>query len=161
MAGIAVVIVEKEALIDGQQIQAGDVLLGLPSSGPHSNGDSVIRKILERAGAGPQDTIEGQTLADLIMAPTRIYVRSVLAALKAHPGAIRGMAHITGGGLSENIPRVLPAGLGAQIQSTAWQLPALVQGLQTQGQVADEEMHRAFIRGLGMWVLLSKWPAGE
>jgi len=159
LAGFAVGIVEKEALIDGQQIQAGDVLLGLPSSGPHSNGYSLIRKILERAGAGPQDTIEGQTMADLIMAPTRIYVRSVLAALKAHPGAIRGMAHITGGGLSENIPRVLPAGLGAQIQSTAWQLPALFQWLQTQGQVADEEMHRVFNCGIGMVLIVSQAQA--
>lgn len=154
LAGFAVGIVEKEDIIDGQHIQAGDSVLGLSSSGPHSNGYSLIRKILERVGATAEDQLNGQSLADLIMAPTRIYVRSLLAALKAHPGAIKGMAHITGGGLSENIPRILPSGLGVQIESAAWQMPELFQWLQEQGQVADEEMRRVFNCGIGMVVIV-------
>jgi len=159
LAGFAVGIVEKEEIIDGQQIKSGDALLALPSSGPHSNGYSLIRKILERANAKPEDTLNGQTLADLVMAPTRIYVPAVLAALKAHPGVIKGMAHITGGGLTENIPRVLPDGLGAQIDSTAWQLPKLFQWLQTQGQVTNEEMRRVFNCGIGMVVIVPESEA--
>lgn len=150
LAGFAVGIVEKDQIIDGQTIQAGDRLLGLASSGPHSNGYSLIRKVLERTQAQPDDQLEGQKLVDLLMAPTRIYVPSILSALRVHPGQIKGMAHITGGGLSENIPRILPAGLGVQLEAQAWSMPKVFQWLQEQGQISDEEMWRVFNCGIGM-----------
>src|SRR5690625_5294442 len=120
LAGFAVGIAEKEQLIDGQGIEAGAVVLGLASSGPHSNGYSLIRKIIERAGAKPTDFIVVVTLADLIMAPTCIYVSSVLAVLRQHRQAIKGLAHMTGGCLSETIPSFLPAHLALAIQRSAW-----------------------------------------
>src|SRR5690625_119882 len=150
LAGFAVGIVEKDQIIDGQTIQAGDRLLGLASSGPHSNGYSLIRKVLERTQAQPDDQLEGQKLVDLLMAPTRIYVPSILSALRVYPGQIKGMAHITGGGLSENIPRILPAGLGVQLEAQAWSMPKVFQWLQEQGQISDEEMWRVFNCGIGM-----------
>lgn len=159
LAGFAVGIAEKEQLIDGQGIEAGDVVLGLASSGPHSNGYSLIRKIIERAGAKPTDIIEGATLADLIMAPTRIYVSSVLSVLRQQRQAIKGLAHITGGGLSENIPRILPAHLAVEIQRSAWEMPAVFCWLQSQGNVLDQEMWRVFNCGIGMVLVVDSQAA--
>ena len=120
LAGFAVGAVEKSAIIDGKSIAAGDVVLGLASSGAHSNGYSLIRKVIERAGARPEQDFHGRPLVDAVMAPTRIYVKQVLAALKAHGTAIKGLAHITGGGLTENVPRILQANLAARLHAADW-----------------------------------------
>ncbi len=164
LAGFAVGAVEKDAIIDGSRIQPGDVVLGLGSSGAHSNGYSLIRRILERSnadvskpfGAGGQ---EGGTLADAIMAPTRIYVKSLLALMQALP--VKGLAHITGGGLTDNIPRILRDGLTAVIDRNSWTLPPLFQWLQREGNVADAEMHRVFNCGIGMVVVMAEEHAGS
>jgi phosphoribosylformylglycinamidine cyclo-ligase len=150
LAGFAVGAVEKSAIIDGKSIAPGDVVLGLASSGAHSNGYSLVRKILQRAGAGPNQDCHGQKLGDAVMAPTRIYVKQVLAALAAHGSGIKGLAHITGGGLVGNVPRILPSEVCAVLHRDAWQLPPLFQWLQQQGNVADAEMHRVFNCGIGM-----------
>jgi len=154
LAGFAVGAVEKSAILDGKSIQPGDVVLGLASSGAHSNGYSLVRKILDRAGARPDQDFHGQTLADVVMAPTRIYVKQVLAALAAHTGGIKGLAHITGGGLLDNVPRILQPGLSARLHRDAWQMPQLFQWLQQQGGVADTEMHRVFNCGIGMVIVV-------
>ncbi|MBO1112550.1 phosphoribosylformylglycinamidine cyclo-ligase [Bordetella petrii] len=154
LAGFAVGAVEKSAILDGKSIQPGDVVLGLASSGAHSNGYSLVRKILERAGARPDQDFHGQPLVDVVMAPTRIYVKQVLAALAAHTGAIKGLAHITGGGLLDNVPRILQSGLSARLHRDAWQMPQLFQWLQQQGGVADNEMHRVFNCGIGMVIVV-------
>ena len=153
LAGFAVGAVEKSAIIDGKSICAGDVVLGLASSGAHSNGYSLIRKIIARAGANAPQTIAGVPLKDAVMAPTRIYVKSLLSLIQALP--VKGMAHITGGGLTENIPRVLPEAVTAIIDSKTWHLPALFKWLQQEGQVVDAEMHRVFNCGVGMVVIVS------
>ena len=150
LAGFCVGIVEKDAIIDGSATRAGDVVLGLPSSGPHSNGFSLIRKILQVAGADLEVPVDGVSLVDRLMAPTRIYVKPLLrliAELKVH-----GMSHITGGGLVENIPRVLPEGLEVVLQRKSWRREAVFDWLQRQGQVADAEMFRVFNCGIGMTV---------
>ena len=159
LAGFAVGVAEKSELIDGRSIVPGDVLLGLASSGAHSNGFSLLRKILEHAGAKPDQDFHGQPLADVVMAPTHIYVKPMLAALKAHGRAIKGMAHITGGGLLDNVPRVLPANVQARIHRDAWTLPALFAWLQQNGGVADAEMHRVFNCGIGMVVAVEAGQA--
>jgi phosphoribosylformylglycinamidine cyclo-ligase len=153
LAGFAVGAVEKSAMIDGRSIQAGDVILGLASSGAHSNGYSLIRKILDRAGAKASDDFHGQKMTDVVMAPTRIYVKSMLALIAKIK--VKGMAHITGGGLVENVPRVLPENTQAVLHRDAWQLPQLFQWLQKNGGVEDAEMHRVFNCGIGMVVILS------
>ncbi len=153
LAGFAVGAVEKKKIIDGSSIAAGDRILGLASSGAHSNGYSLIRKIIERAQARPSDSLNGQRLEDVVMAPTRIYVKSMLH-LMQH-SAVKGMAHITGGGLVENVPRVLPEHVQAVLHRSAWQMPALFQWLQQQGGVEDAEMHRVFNCGIGMVVILA------
>ncbi|MCM2289106.1 MAG: phosphoribosylformylglycinamidine cyclo-ligase [Sulfuritalea sp.] len=158
LAGFAVGAVEKSEIIDGKSIQPGDVVLGLASSGAHSNGYSLIRKILERAKPDLNMNIGGVPLADAVMAPTRIYVRSLLALMQAV--RVKGMAHITGGGLTENIPRVLPDHLTAVIEKSEWPLPPLFQWLQKEGQVADAEMHRVFNCGIGMVVIVAEADAG-
>jgi phosphoribosylformylglycinamidine cyclo-ligase len=150
MAGFCVGIVEKAAIIDGSQVQAGDVLIGMASSGPHSNGYSLIRKILERSGEAEFD---GQRLADVLLEPTRIYVKPLLQLMKRVP--IHAVAHITGGGLLENVPRVLPAGLCAHIDTNSWQRPPIFDWLQRQGGIADTEMYRTFNCGIGMVVCVS------
>jgi phosphoribosylformylglycinamidine cyclo-ligase len=155
LAGFAVGAVDKSSIIDGKSIQAGDVVLGLASSGAHSNGYSLVRKILERAGAKPDQDFHGQKLVDVVMAPTRIYVKQVLAALDKHGPAIKGLAHITGGGLLDNVPRILQAGLTAKLNRDAWEMPKLFQWLQQQGGVADSEMHRVFNCGIGMVIVVS------
>ena len=155
LAGFAVGAVEKSKLIDGSGIQPGDVVLGLASSGAHSNGYSLIRKIIERARPDMNADFHGQTLGDALMAPTRIYVKPLLNLIATHPGMVKGMAHITGGGLTENIPRILKAGLHAKLNFSAWQFPPLFQWLQKAGEISDDEMHRVFNCGIGMVVVVS------
>ncbi len=155
LAGFAVGAVEKSKIINGQSIKVGDKIIGLASSGAHSNGFSLIRKIIERAGAKPTDDFHGQPLVDVVMAPTRLYVKPVLAALAKHGEAIKGLAHITGGGLLDNVPRILQAGLTAEIKQSAWTFPPLFQWLQEQGNVEQEEMYRVFNCGIGMVIVVS------
>jgi len=156
LAGFAVGAVEKSAIIDGRSIEVGDVVLGLASSGAHSNGYSLLRKVLSRTGAKPDDLFEGQPLGDVVMAPTRIYVKSMLAALAEFGPAIKGMAHITGGGLLDNVPRILQPGLQARLSASAWSMPPLFSWLQEQGGIDAQEMHRVFNCGIGMVVVVPK-----
>lgn len=158
LAGFAVGAVEKSKIIDGKTIVPGDVVLGLASSGAHSNGYSLLRKIIARAGVRPEQDFHGKPLVETVMAPTRIYVKQVLAALAAHGAAIKGLAHITGGGLLDNVPRILQPGLQARLHRDAWQMPELFSWLQREGGVADEEMHRVFNCGIGMVIVV---PAAE
>ena len=154
--------VERSAIIDGSRIVLGDVVLGLASSGAHSNGYSLVRKIIERAAPDLDAPFDGsRSLADAIMAPTRIYVKPLLAALRGRPGAIKGLAHITGGGLLENVPRILGADLTAVLERKAWQRPRLFDWLQQQGGVADAEMHRVFNCGIGMAVVVGAAQADD
>ena len=158
LAGFAVGVVEKSQIISGAQIVAGDVVLGLPSSGAHSNGYSLVRKIIARAKPDLDAHFDGEggharTLADAIMAPTRIYVKPMLALINALP--VKGLAHITGGGITENVPRVLPENVKAVIETSRWQRPELFAWLQREGQVADSEMHRVFNCGIGMVVIVA------
>ncbi len=158
LAGFAVGVVEKSQIISGAQIVAGVVVLGLPSSGAHSNGYSLVRKIIARAKPDLDAHFDGEdgharTLADAIMAPTRIYVKPMLALINALP--VKGLAHITGGGITENVPRVLPENVKAVIETSRWQRPELFAWLQREGQVADSEMHRVFNCGIGMVVIVA------
>jgi phosphoribosylformylglycinamidine cyclo-ligase len=158
LAGFAVGAVEKSAIIDGTRIVPGDVVLGLASSGAHSNGYSLVRRVIERAwGAidAPQmhDDFHGRRFADAVLAPTRIYVRPVLELIRALP--VRGIAHITGGGLLENVPRVLPDGMQAVLHRDAWTMPPLFAWLQAQGRIDDAEMHRVFNCGIGMAIVVA------
>jgi len=150
LAGFTVAGVEKSELKDGSAVAQGDVLIGLASSGPHSNGYSLVRRIYERAGS-PTDVVleDGVPLLDALMAPTRLYVKPILSLLKSHGGAVHGMAHITGGGLTENIIRVVPEGLGITIDARSWPLPPVFQWLQREGNVANSEMWRTFNCGIG------------
>ena len=155
LAGFNVGAVEKSEIIDGSAIRASDVILGVASSGPHSNGYSLIRKIVERAGSPFDLKFDDGTLADALMAPTTIYVKPVLDLLRAHRGTIHGMAHITGGGLQENIIRVVPDGLGLAIYSSAWKMPPVFDWLQREGKLAREEMWRTFNCGIGFTLVLA------
>jgi phosphoribosylformylglycinamidine cyclo-ligase len=156
LAGFAVGAVEKSQIIDGTTIRPGDVVLGLASSGAHSNGYSLIRKIIERANPALDMDMGGKPLRDAVLAPTRIYVKPLLALMQNLGGeGVKGMAHITGGGLTENIPRVLPDNVTAIVEKSSWTLPPLFQWLQREGQVADAEMHRVFNCGVGMVVIVS------
>ena len=148
LAGFAVGIVEKSRIIDGSGIAKGDVVLGLASSGAHSNGYSLIRKIIAVRGVDLSAKVHGRALSDAILEPTRIYVKPVLKLLRSI--SVKGLAHITGGGLLENIPRVLPAGLAARIERAAWNLPPLFQWLKQEGNIADAELYRVFNCGIGM-----------
>jgi len=152
LAGFAVGAVEKSKILTGQNVQAGDVVLGLSSAGVHSNGFSLVRKVIERAGADTPATLDGQPFKQAIMAPTRLYVKSVLAALAQHP--IKALAHITGGGLLENIPRVLPDGLAAHLKHGSWPRSELFAWLQTTAGIDDIEMNRTFNNGIGMVVVI-------
>lgn len=154
LAGFAVGAVEKSLIIDGKSIAEGDVVLGLASSGAHSNGFSLLRKILTHANARPTQELGDRQLGDVIMEPTRIYVRSVLAALQKHRSAIKGLAHITGGGLLDNVPRILPSNMAAQLHRDAWTMPELFQWLQKNGGVEDAEMYRVFNCGIGMVIVV-------
>jgi phosphoribosylformylglycinamidine cyclo-ligase len=153
LAGFAVGVVEKSKILTGQQVQAGDVVLGLASSGVHSNGFSLVRKIIDRAGAALPAQLDGQPFKQAIMAPTRLYVKSVLAALAQHP--IKALAHITGGGLLENIPRVLPDDLGAHLVKGSWPQTELFAWLQKTAGIDDLEMNRTFNHGIGMVVVIA------
>jgi len=176
LAGFCVGIVEKDAIIDGNRAQPGDTLIGIASSGPHSNGYSLIRRILEVSGSDLSETVGERTLIDQLLEPTRIYVRPVLKLLQEAP--VRAIAHITGGGLPENLPRVLPPGTGARIDRDAWYRPTVFDWLQDQGNVPWDEMYRTFNCGIGMTVVVSPedtdnalrvlreagetaWPIGE
>ena len=154
LAGCAVGAVEKSKIIDGRKIVPGDVVLGLASSGAHSNGYSLVRKIIEVAKPDLNADFHGRPLADALIAPTRIYVKPLLALMEAME--VKGMVHITGGGLVENIPRVLADNLTAVLHSDAWELPPLFKWLQQHGGVADAEMHRVFNCGIGMTVIVAK-----
>jgi len=153
LAGFAVGAVEKSAIIDGRSIAPGDVVLGLASSGAHSNGYSLVRKILERAQPDLNADFHGRPLADVLIAPTRIYVKPLLALMQSLP--VKGMAHITGGGLLENVPRVLPDAVTAVLERSAWPRPPLFDWLQREGNVAEAEMHRVFNCGIGMAVVVA------
>ena len=159
LAGFAVGAVEKSNIITGATIAAGDVVLGLQSNGVHSSGFSLVRKILDVSKADLNQDMGGVTLKQAISAPTRIYVKPLLAAMAQV--TIKGMAHITGGGLTENVPRVLPDGLQAVLESDKWQRPPLFQWLQQAGNVADDEMHRVFNCGIGMVVIVAASDAAQ
>ena len=152
LAGFAVGVVEKSKILTGQDVKPGDVVLGLGSSGVHSNGFSLVRKCIERAGEALPATLDGQPFRQAVMAPTRLYVKSVLAALASHP--IKALAHITGGGLLENIPRVLPAGLAAHLVKGSWPQSELFAWLQQTAAIDDLEMNRTFNNGIGMVVVI-------
>ena len=154
LAGFTVGAVEKADLMSGEAIVAGDLVLGVAASGPHSNGYSLIRKILQRAGNPLDLDLDGVTLADALMAPTTIYVKPMLALLREHAGQIHGMAHITGGGLKENIIRVVPDGLGLTLEASSIVLPPVFDWLMREGNVAREEMWRTFNCGIGFTVIL-------
>jgi len=152
LAGFAVGVVEKSEIIDGSHIRPGDTVLGLASSGAHSNGYSLIRRIIERAKPDLDADFFGRRLGDVVLAPTRIYVKSVLALMRALP--VKGLAHITGGGLLDNVPRILAPGLAAVLDRNSWAMPPLFQWLQKEGKVADVEMHRVFNCGIGMVMVI-------
>ena len=148
LAGFCVGIVEKERILDGSATRAGDVVIGLASSGPHANGFSLIRKLIAVTGAGEDTRVDGEALFDRLMAPTRIYVRPVLQLLGEV--AVHGIAHITGGGLTDNIPRVVPEGLEVRLDPSAWSRGGVWEWIQRAGNIADAEMHRTFNCGIGM-----------
>jgi len=150
LAGFCVGIVEKSNILDGSRVQAGDRLIGIASSGPHSNGYSLIRKILERVGQLANQTVGGRLIIDSLMEPTRIYVKSLLQLMRTT--SVHALAHITGGGITENLPRVLPKGTAARIDLGAWQRPAVFEWLQDQGRVEHSEMLKTFNCGIGMIV---------
>ena len=153
LAGFAVGVVEKSLILTGQDVKPSDVVLGLASSGVHSNGFSLVRKVIERAASDLPSTLDGQPFKEAIMAPTRLYVKSVLAALKAHP--IKALAHITGGGLTENIPRVLPEHCAAHLERAQWPRTELFQWLQNTAGIDEAEMCRTFNNGIGMVVVIA------
>lgn len=148
LAGFCVGIVEKSEILDGSKVKAGDALIALRSSGPHSNGYSLVRKIIEVSKADLNQDCDGKPLGDVLMAPTRIYVKAVLKLIKG--SQVNALSHITGGGLLENIPRVLPDDCKAVLDTQSWQLPPVFQWLQSAGNVAMREMYRTFNCGVGM-----------
>ncbi len=154
LAGFAVGVVEKENIIDGKSIAVGDVVLGLASSGAHSNGYSLIRKIIERTKPNLDADFHGKTLREAILAPTHLYVKPMLELMKQLK--VKGIAHITGGGLTDNIPRILQDGLSAIVQKNTWPRPPLFSWLQEHGNIAESEMHRVFNCGVGMVVVVGK-----
>ena len=153
LAGFSVGIVEKSAILDGSTVKPGDTLIGLASSGPHSNGYSLIRKIIEVSGSSLDDDLEGRPLAEWLLAPTHIYVKPLLSLFKQVP--VHALAHITGGGLSENLPRVLPENTCAVIDTGSWQPSAVFDWLQRNGNVETQEMYRTFNCGIGMVVCVA------
>ena len=159
LAGFAVGVVERSRIVDGSAIEPGDTVLGLASSGAHSNGFSLIRRIVERSGQALDAPFEGSTLGQTLLAPTRIYVKPVLSLLES--GTVKGMAHITGGGLIENVPRVLPAGVTAELHRASWPRPPIFDWLQSRGAVTDAEMHRVLNCGIGFVVVVAERDAGE
>ncbi|PWV82939.1 phosphoribosylformylglycinamidine cyclo-ligase [Halomonas sp. A11-A] len=161
LAGFCVGVVEKSEILDGKKVAEGDALLGIASSGPHSNGYSLIRKILEVSGASLDTDLDGTALGDALMAPTRIYVKSLLSLIKESGVPVHALSHITGGGLTENLPRVLPDSLAAKVDVTSWARPAVFDWLQQQGNVAEEEMYRVLNCGIGMVVVVPAEKADQ
>ncbi len=153
LAGFTVGVVERSKLLDGSQVRPGDVILGLASSGPHSNGYSLIRKVLEVSGADPKDTLDGNSLGDTLMTPTRIYVKPLLKVLES--AGVHALAHITGGGIVENLPRVLPPETQAVLNKNAWDTPVIFNWLQEHGGISDQEMYRTFNCGIGMALVVN------
>jgi phosphoribosylformylglycinamidine cyclo-ligase len=153
LAGFCVGVVEKDAIIDGSKTAAGDIVIGLASSGPHSNGYSLIRKLVSVAGADDQTQVDGKTLFDRLLTPTRIYVKSLLAVAKLVP--VKGFAHITGGGLTDNIPRVLPDGFEVVLERRSWARDPVFDWLAAVGRISTPEMHRTFNCGIGMIVVVA------
>jgi phosphoribosylformylglycinamidine cyclo-ligase len=153
LAGFCVGVVEKSAIIDGSTVATGDILVGIESSGPHSNGYSLIRKILEVGDADLQQTLGKTTLGQALMTPTTIYVKALLALFTEIP--VKALSHITGGGLLENLPRVLPKNCSALIETASWQWPEIFQWLQSQGRIETTEMYRTFNCGVGMVVCIA------
>ena len=159
LAGFCVGVVEKESIIDGSKVSDGDTMIALASTGPHSNGYSLVRKVIEVSNAKLSQDCGGRSLGDALLAPTKIYVSSILEVLKTID--IHAMAHITGGGLLENIPRVLPEKTQAVIQKNSWALPEVFKWLQQSGNIEDSEMARTFNCGVGMVVIVAKEDADE
>lgn len=153
LAGFCVGIAEKDALLDGSRTEAGDAIIGLASSGPHSNGYSLIRKLVEVSGSSATTKLGDGFLYDALLAPTRIYVKSLLKLMQTIP--VRGMAHITGGGLTDNIPRVVPDGLDVVLKRSAWARTPVFEWLQRTANLADADMHRTFNCGIGMTVCVA------
>jgi len=162
LAGFCVGVVEESEVITGENVAEGDVLIGLASSGAHSNGYSLVRKVIEVSGVDistSDETLDGQPIADALMAPTKIYVKAIRALQDALGNAnLHAMSHITGGGLTENLPRVLPEGLSAQVNTQSWQLPELFTWLQRHGNIEQSEMYRTFNCGVGFVIVV---PAAE
>jgi phosphoribosylformylglycinamidine cyclo-ligase len=158
LAGFCVAVVERRKIIDGTRMKAGDVLIALPSSGPHSNGYSLIRKILERSRQPLETQLGGRSLADHLLAPTQIYVKPVLDVLAAGL-PVRAMAHITGGGITGNLTRAFPKGLAAVVDTQSWRRPAIFDWLQTQGKVEQDEMWRVFNCGVGFVMVVPRLKA--
>lgn len=152
LAGFCVGVVEKSEIIDGTAVKTGDTLIALGSSGAHSNGYSLIRKVLEVSGANPADLLEGKPLSEHLLAPTKIYVKSILQLIKQTE--VHAIAHLTGGGFWENIPRVLPDNTKAVIDESSWQWPAIFNWLQEKGNISRYEMYRTFNCGVGMVIAL-------
>ena len=157
LAGFCVGVVERDRIIDGARTRAGDAVIGLASSGPHSNGYSLIRRLIAEAGADGSTRVGGARLLDLLMAPTRIYVKPLLRLASAVD--LHGLAHITGGGLTDNIPRVLPDGLGVRLDARAWRRDPVWDWIQHAGRIADAEMHRTFNCGIGMVAVVPRAEA--
>ncbi|MHB1239464.1 MAG: phosphoribosylformylglycinamidine cyclo-ligase [Gammaproteobacteria bacterium] len=157
LAGFCVGIVEKERIIDGSEVRPGDVLIGLASSGPHSNGYSLIRKVLEHSATDLNQDFHGRSLGTVLLTPTRIYVKPLLALMERVE--VHALAHITGGGLPENLPRVLPAGTRALLEARAWPRPPVFDWLQERGRIVDEELYRTFNCGIGMVVCVAPQAA--
>lgn len=153
LAGFAVGVVEKSRILDGRAVKDGDVVIGLASSGPHANGYSLIRKVLQQSGAKLEQRIGGRALIEVLLAPTRIYVKTLLALMQEIP--LHALAHITGGGLLENIPRVIPTGLGVELDSKSWPQPPIFDWLAREGSIAEREMYRTFNMGLGMTLCIA------
>lgn len=159
LAGFVVGCVDKANIIDGSTITEGDVVLGLASSGAHSNGYSLIRKLIEKSGVDMESDFHGRKFKDVVMMPTKLYVKSILGLLETVK--VKGMAHITGGGITENVPRVLPEGLTAEISANSWELPPLFKWLKKQGNIADNEMYKTFNCGIGMVVIVAQADVAE
>jgi phosphoribosylformylglycinamidine cyclo-ligase len=159
LAGFCVGVVEKEAIIDGTRVQPGDAVIGLASSGPHSNGYSLIRKLIDVAQASDATQLAGESLFELLLKPTRIYVKSLLALMRVMP--VHALAHITGGGLSENIPRSLRAGLEVVLERRAWPRQPVFEWLARTGAVEEAQMHRTFNCGIGMIAIVEPERADE
>ncbi|WP_444904136.1 phosphoribosylformylglycinamidine cyclo-ligase [Microbulbifer sp. CnH-101-E] len=159
LAGFCTGVVEKSEIIDGKKVKSGDVLIGLASSGPHSNGYSLIRKVLEVSDADLQQECGSETLAKALMAPTRIYVKNLLQLMKSVQ--VNALSHITGGGLLENLPRVLPEGCLARVDVTSWEMPEVFRWLQQAGNIDAREMYRTFNCGVGMVICVPAEQADQ